>query len=363
MNLWTLEHRVFAYECFVKSGESVTSVQREFRRRFKIHRNDSVPSRNTILLWVNNLRSRGSLTKIKPPGAKITVRTPENVERVRTAMLRSPQRSARRHSSELQISNRTVRRILHAELRFHPYKIMVVQKMNETDYPQRLNFAHTMLTLYEENENMTLLMSDEAHFHLEGSVNKQNSRYWAAESPRKIHQKPLHSPKVTVWCAVGKNCIIGPYFFEQNGVTVTVTAERYIGMINTFFIPELRRRRIAINRVWFQQDGATAHTARASMDVIRRLFPNRLVSRFGDIAWPPRSPDLSMCDYFLWGYLKSRVYERKPRTLDELKNSIRQQIVQIDRDLLERVYANLRTRLQKCITENGHHLQDVIFHT
>ena len=66
--------------------------------------------------------------------------------------------------------------------------------------------------------------------------NKQNCCYWAAENPREIHQKPLHSPKVTVWCALGKNCIIGPYFFEQNGVTVTVTAEHYIEMLNTFFL-------------------------------------------------------------------------------------------------------------------------------
>ena len=149
-----------------------------------------------------------------------------------------------------------------------------------------------------------------------------------------------------VWCALGKNCIIGPYFFEQNGVTVTVTAERYIEMLNTFFVPELWRRRIAIRSVWFQQDGATSHTSRASMGVLHPLFPNRLISRFGDVAWPPRSPDLSMCDYFLWGYLKSRVYKRNPRTLDELKDSICDNIVQIDRCRLETVEANVRTCLQ-----------------
>ena len=63
---------------------------------------------------------------------------------------------------------------------------MVVQQMNETDYPQRLNFARTMLTLFEENENIMLLMSDEAHFHLNGAVNKQNCRYWAAENLQEI---------------------------------------------------------------------------------------------------------------------------------------------------------------------------------
>jgi hypothetical protein len=48
------------------------------------------------------------------------------------------------------------------------------------------------------NDNAVSLMSDEAHFHLNGSVNKQNCRYWAANNPHEMHQKPLHSPKVTV---------------------------------------------------------------------------------------------------------------------------------------------------------------------
>lgn len=134
-------------------------------------------------------------------------------------------------------------------------------------------------------------------------------------------------------------------------------------MIQNFFVPELRRKRIPIQRVWFQQDGATAHTARASMNVIRPLFPDRLISKFGDIHWPPRSPDLSMCDFFLWGHLKARVYEHKPRTLEELKNAIRVEVAQIDRAMLERVYANFEERLQKCINDNGHHMGDVVFHT
>jgi hypothetical protein len=44
-------------------------------------------------------------------------------------------------------------------------------------------------------------LSDEAHFHFSGTVNKQNFRYWSHNKPRELHQRPLHSPKVTVWCA------------------------------------------------------------------------------------------------------------------------------------------------------------------
>jgi hypothetical protein len=363
MEQWTLEHRMFVYDCYVRSGESVTAVQREFRRRFNFRRQDSVPTRNTILRWITNLRTRGSIMKNKPPGPLRTVRTPDNVERIRQAVLRSPGRSARRQSAALHISSRSLRRILHSELRFHPYKLAVVQKLDVRDYPQRLHFAQEMLALFVQNEDLMLVMSDEAHFHLNGAVNRHNCRYWAAENPRQLHENPLHSPKVTVWCAVAKFGVIGPYFFEENRVTVTVTSERYIQMVNNLFIPELQRRGIDRQLLWFQQDGATAHTARPSMTVLRRLFPYRLISRFGDVPWPPRSPDLSICDFFLWGYLKSRVYEVKPRTIEELKEAIRHEITVINRDLLERVFVNFRTRLQQCIDENGHHMPDVIFHS
>lgn len=55
---------------------------------------------------------------------------------------------------------------------------------------------------------------------------------------------------------------------------------------------------------WFQQDGATAHTAQISMDILAQIFPSRLISLRGDIAWSVHSPDLTPCSYFLWGYLK-----------------------------------------------------------
>jgi hypothetical protein len=78
---------------------------------------------------------------------------------------------------------------------------------------------------------------------------------------------------VTVWCAIGKVGVIGPYFFfEENGITTTVNSARYIDTINNFMEPELRSRRINNQNVWFQQDGATAHTARAAMAVVRAMF-------------------------------------------------------------------------------------------
>lgn len=209
-------------------------------------------------------------------------------------------------------------------------------------------------------------MSDEAHFHLDGFVNKQNCRYCAAENPQSFHERPSYSPKVTVWCAVSKKLIIGPYFFKEQGKTVTANSARYIDMLNNFLKSELRRRRRTIDpsNVWFQQDGPPPHTAIAAMNVVREMFSGRLISRFGDTHWPLRSPDLTVCDFFLWeGYLKSRVYHSKPRTLDELKDAIKTGIALIDENLLQRVHSNFLDRLSSCYEQDGRHMLDVLFKT
>ena len=165
---------------------------------------------------------------------------------------------------------------------------MTVQQLNPRDYQQCLSFCQTILDMFEENEDLTLIMSDEVHFHLNGTVNKQNFRYWASENSRELHQRPLYTPKVTAWCGLGKCGIFGPFFFEEGEGTATVTSDRYNRMFENCFLPELCRRGINRASIWFQQDGATAHTARASMTAVRAAFPNHVILRFGDLPWPPR---------------------------------------------------------------------------
>jgi hypothetical protein len=90
---------------------------------------------------------------------------------------------------------------------------MIVQQLNEGDFVQRREFCRIMDETFTEDPDATLFMSDEAHFHLNGYVNVQNCRYWASENPQQLHQRPLHSLKVTVWCCISKLGIVGPYFF------------------------------------------------------------------------------------------------------------------------------------------------------
>ncbi|GFS68713.1 uncharacterized protein TNCV_1959171 [Trichonephila clavipes] len=153
----------------------------------------------------------------------------------------------------------------------------------------------------------------------------------------RLQEKKLgaHETKLTVWCALWAGGIIGPYFFKNDeGHNVTVNGDRYRAMITNFFIPELNNH--DVQELWFQQDGATCHTARAAIDLLKDTFGDRLVSRFGPVNWPPRSCDLTPLDYFLWGYVKSLVYADKPQTLDHLEDNIRRVIADIRPQMVEK---------------------------
>jgi len=106
-----------------------------------------------------------------------------------------------------------------------------------------------------------------------------------------------------------------------------------------------RLEEIDLGDTWFQQDGATAHTSSASIAVLREHFPERLISIRGKLEWPARSPDLSTCNFFLWGFLKFRVYMNRPRTLQDLKTNIQKEITNITPAMLTRVTTNARNRL------------------
>ncbi|GFW86771.1 hypothetical protein TNCV_2809261 [Trichonephila clavipes] len=61
-----------------------------------------------------------------------------------------------------------------------------------------------------------ILFSDEAHFWLNGYVNKQNCCIWSEANPQVYVETPLHPEKLTVWCALWAGGIIGPYFFKND---------------------------------------------------------------------------------------------------------------------------------------------------
>ncbi|GFW34592.1 uncharacterized protein TNCV_952201 [Trichonephila clavipes] len=182
-----------------------------------------------------------------------------------------------------------------------------------------------------------ILFSDEAHFWLNGYVNKQNCRIWSEANPQVYVETPLHPEKLTVWCVLWAGGIIASYFFKND------------------------EGHNDVQELWFQQDGATCHTARATIDLLKDTFGDHLISRFGPVNSPPRSCDLTPLDYFLWGYVKSLVYADKPQTLDHLEDNIRRVIADIRPQMLEKVIENWTSRLDNIRASRGSPMPEIIF--
>lgn len=198
-----------------------------------------------------------------------------------------------------------------------------------------------------------ILFSDEAIFHLNGHVNRHNCVYWSADNPSHTDTKPLQSPKIVVWMGVWSGGLIGPYVFEG-----TVTGESYLKMLSQWLLPQLQQfDQFNEGNMFFQQDGAPPHWSRAVREWLDITFPSRWIGRSGPISWPARSPDLTPLDYWLWGDLKRRVYATQPRTLDELRQRISDEVAQISPETRTKAVMDFPRRLDSCIQSDGGHIE------
>jgi hypothetical protein len=89
------------------------------------------------------------------------------------------------------------------------------------------------------------------------------------------------------------------------------------------------------------------------MEVAQEMLLEHVISLCSELPWPARSPDLSACDYFLWGYLKAEVYTTRSRTIDDLKITIPNQISAIPENMVRRALGNLRARLKSVYAMMG----------
>ena len=138
-------------------------------------------------------------------------------------------------------------------------------------------------------------------------------------------------------------------------------------MINEQVVPALRRmRRFGPNRdgrfqrLWWVQDGAPPHRRRTVTGRLEELFGERVLALNHPVEWPPRSPDLTPLDFFLWWYLKSNVYITPPVNLGDLQERVSNAVENLrqDRQMIRRSVFGMLRRAELCLERNGGHVED-----
>lgn len=361
MEQYTLEQRLQVIQIYYQNSRSITATLRALRPFYRRH---NLPAESTIRRLVQKFESTFSLHNVPVPVRRRNARSEENIAAAEASVQEDPNQSLTRRSQHLSISVTSLWRILRKDLGLHPYKIKLTHELKPLDHLKRRRFVNWAEEQLENDPDFhrKIIFSDEAHFWLNGFVNKQNMRYWSGSNSHVIHEAPLHPEKITVWCGLHAGGVIGPYFFVDGANRhVTVNGNRYRTMLTDYFWHELDG--IDLDDMWFQQDGATSHTAHVTIDLLKSKFGERVISRNGPVNWPPRSCDLTPLDYFLWGYVKSLVYTNKPATLQELRANIEREIAEIPINLCKKVVENWIQRLDFCKRARGGHAKEIEFHT
>lgn len=120
-------------------------------------------------------------------------------------------------------------------------------------------------------------------------------------------------------------------------------------------VPLQQRRNI-----WYQQDGCPAHYSILARTVLNAMFNDKWIGRGGPVNWPPRSPDLTCLDFFLWGYLKEIVYHQVPTTPEDMKQRIKIACREINNEIFDRVHNSFVSRILKCIEVDGQQFEHML---
>ncbi|GFS74582.1 transposable element tc3 transposase [Trichonephila clavipes] len=199
--------------------------------------------------------------------------------------------SVRRVEEALDMPRSTVQKIMRNPLRYYPYKLQFVQELLPQDFETRHLFSLQFLARLEVDTEWpwNILWTDEAQFHLDGAG--------------------------------------GP-------VSSSITGQRYASLLRNKIIPDLQARQ-CLSRIIFMQDRVPPHITRCVTDVLKHHFTEKcVISRQFRHLWPPRSPDLNPCNFWLWGHLRRLVSCDQPKTLPDLKDSISRHVLNISQNTL-----------------------------
>lgn len=346
----TNEQRIFIVTTYGETKNVKATVQ-----QFQAKYDGRLLSENTVRKTVVKFQEYGTIHNRNKghSGRRLTKRTPENIQLVQNRLQEDAYFSCRRNG--VNLSKATVSRILKTDLRLFPYKAKICQRLNENDMRRRSVFCR-WFNGKSERFVEDLVVSDEAAFHMNGSINSQNHRTYSPykQPPRNFFEKPNSREKLSVWIGLtGTGLIIGPIFYEQN-----LNGQAYLDMLNEIIIPQLQTGYgERLNRVWWMQDGAPCHRSIPVKNRLFEVFGERVIGVGHRVEWPPRSPDLTPCDFFLWGYLKDKVYATPPTDLQELRERISHHVNELkdNRESIRKSMRAMRARCQKCLANNGGH--------
>lgn len=359
MSKFTDNNKALIVQLYFENGKSATLAARKYGTIMGIKTKSDLPSEAYVRKLVDKFQNNGS---VKRKDYKDRISKSPNMEKVLADAVNEIETnggiaSVRNVSQmgDVGCSSSTVYRVLKNELRWKPYKYKQVQTLPSHCYEERLKFCKWICNMADDNYVPRILFTDEANFYLDGYINKQNMRFWGPGPPNEVLERTLNSPKFTIWCGFSHGFRLQPFVFPFNS---NVNGEAYRDLLSEHVVPSLKKLKKCKNTV-FMQDGASPHTANLTKDILLKHFGENVIGRGFSQFWPSHSPDLNPCDFFLWGYIKDKVYlpGKKYASLVELKDAVIETFNSIPQECFQNAIDSFEYRAAKCCQLNGAHIE------
>lgn len=296
----------------------------------------------SIQRWVKRIQEKKSLQCNTSPGRPKTVRTKSLIQKIkRNFCFNKKRKSANKLAKENICSDRSIRRIIHEDLGLKTYKKIKVPSLADKQIKKRFQFSMWIRKNFNHESCKKICFSDEKMFDADGQFNPKNDVIYAdsrksANLNGGLIRRKKYPSKVMVWCMVTWN---GPSQALILPAGASFNSKFYASKV----IPIIKQTCVELmgNDFIFQQDGATCHTAKISIETFQKLG----IPIIGPDHWPPNSPDLNPLDYFFWNEVSKRVTAKKPTNRDSLIKEINNSIQEIPLKMIRDAIQNFRSRV------------------
>jgi DDE superfamily endonuclease len=288
-------------------------------------------------------------------GRPRSVRLKNVIHAVRERVRRNPLRKQKRLAVEMNVSKRSMSRILREDLQLGAYRRCVSHLLTPRLKKIRAERCKKLLKRFKNKGHRRILFSDEKIFTIEEKINRQNDRVYAKSCYEANEKAPRvtrahHPPSVMVWWGVSYDGATKIHFCDAG---VKTNAAVYECMLDDVVKP-LNHSLFENEDNWcFQQDSAPAHKARRIQTWLAENLPDFITAN----DWPSGSPDLNPLDYSLWTKLEERACAHSHRNLDSLKKSIVKAARELPLETIRESIDEWPKRLRLCVKKRGDHFE------
>ena len=306
---------------------------------------------------IRKIDTTGTVARRPGSGRRRTVCTVDNINDIEALVLSQddkPQthRMQRQIAHELGISQQSVSNIVKRDLHLKCLKKQRAHELTEANMLARLNHSRSLLRRYPAGMVNFIWFTDEKIFTVVAPSNSQNDRLYAAAGTRKrdiaaarlLRTRPTYSQSVMVSVGVSALSHTAIHFVEP-GVKVNGQYYRDV-LLMQGLLPDIRS---FSDFFIFQQDGAPAHRARETVELLRNETPDFIPPNL----WPPNSLDLNPVDYKIWSVMQERVYRTKVRDIEDLRQRIVDVWDGLDQRIIDMSVKQWHMRLRACVAANG----------